>query len=145
MVRRNKAMATIRDNIDKVEKAMGVPANKAGLGLVLKNAAIDAIMEGPGPEKEKWQIYMSMFADNQEQLDRLTIVDPANDPPWLNEARAYVMSNAVCAPNTNTKTGNGIFNTPIETALDNGISSVSEGANGPVRKLRPPDFAKFVK
>ena len=132
-------MASITDNIKKVEEAMKDPAKKEGLGLLLKNKAIDAMAGGIG--SEPWEIYMSMFADNQAQLDRLTVAK-ANEPAWLKEARAYSMANAVCAPNTNTKTGNGIFDSPlISVEIDKGLGTNTEVG---VQNLRPPDFKNFI-
>jgi hypothetical protein len=134
----NIAMASIKENITKVEKAMADPAKKAGLGLVLKNAAVEAIMKGIG--SNEWITYMAMFADNQEQLDRLTVVTP-NDKPWLKEARAYIVSNSVCAPSTNTQTGNGIFNSIIEPEIDKGLGT---SAQTKIKNLRPKDFNNLV-
>lgn len=131
-------MASIKQNIKKVETAMADPAKKPSLGLVLKNAAVDAIMKGIG--SDEWITYMSMFADNQEQLDRLTVVKNT-DKPWLKEARAYIVSNSVCAPSTNTQTGNGIFNTVIEPEIDKGLGTSAEAK---IKSLRPKDFSTLV-
>jgi len=133
-------MASIKENITKVEKAMKDPTKKAGLGLLLKNSAVEAIMKGVG--SKEWITYMAMFADNQEQLDRLTVPAAADGKQWLKQARAYIVSNSVCAPSTNTATGNGIFNDPlIDSEID---KSVATKVEDPIKNLRPKDFKNFV-
>jgi hypothetical protein len=128
-------MATISDRLDKVENTMTVPAKKLALGNLLKNHAIKAMMKGIG--SDEWKQYMSMFADNQEQLDRLTIAEE-NEGQWLRESRAYIVSNSVCATATNTRTRNG-----VDTAqLDGGLSTNEDAA---IVNLRPADFTDLVE
>ena len=63
-------MATIVQNIEKVQTAMTKQAVREALGVLLKQAAIAAIKAGAGTDERK--TYMAMFADNDAQLDRLT-------------------------------------------------------------------------
>jgi hypothetical protein len=51
---------------------------------------------------------MSLFADNAAQLRRLTVPDEQQDPGWLTESRAYIVSNAVCGANTTTRTSQNV-------------------------------------
>ena len=127
-------MATISEKLDIVEKAMTVPGKKLALGNLLKNHAIKAMMKGIG--SDEWRQYMSMFADNQQQLDRLTTAEE-NEGQWLRESRAYIVSNSVCATATNTKTKNGV----ATDQLDGGLSTAEDGA---IKALRPADFKTLV-
>lgn len=131
-------MGKISDNLAKVEQAMTDPVKKTGLGLLLKNAAIEAIEAGIG--KPQWEAYMSMFADSEEQLKRLTVSDPANDEQWLRESRAYIVTNSICSVDTNTKTRLGVK----MDELDKGLTEPTATADK-VKNLRPKDFEKFVK
>jgi hypothetical protein len=76
------------------------------LADALSKLAVAAIMEGFG--KPAWRKYMSVFADNPEQLTLLT--EPAGnpEPDYLPKVRAYIVANAVCAAGTNTATTNGL-------------------------------------
>ena len=131
-------MGKISDNLAKVEKAMTDPTKKTGLGLLLKNAAIEAIEAGIGTPP--WEAYMSMFADSEEQLKRLTVSDPAKDEQWLRESRAYIVTNSICSVDTNTKTRLGVK----MDELDKGLPVPADTADK-VKNLRPKDFEKFVK
>ena len=126
-------MARITDQLDKVEKAMKDPAKKTPLGNLLKNAAIAAMMKGIG--SDEWKRYMTMFADNEEQLARLTVPED-DEEQWLRESRAYIVSNAVCATATNTQTKNGV----ATDQLNDGLSTGEDG----VKDLRPAAFKALV-
>jgi hypothetical protein len=56
---------------------------------------------------DEWKKYMSLFADNTEQLNLLT-VKTAGEDGWVMQNRAYIVSNAVCAAGTTTFTGNRV-------------------------------------
>lgn len=71
------------------------------LGRDLSNLAVDAITDGLG--SPAWVKYMSLFADNKAQLERLTVQKPG-EPGYLKRHRAYIVSNAVCDINTTTNT-----------------------------------------
>jgi hypothetical protein len=89
-------------------------------GEDMKNAAIEAIMNGLG--SEEWKAYMSLFADNAEQLTRLT-TEQATDEDYLPQMRAYIVSNAVCGGFTGTRTHLNIDREKI----DLGLSDVEDG------------------
>lgn len=130
-------MGKIADNLTKVEKIMtGTDkAKKDELGRVLRNAAINAIMGGIG--SDEWKTYMSMFADSDEQLTRLT-VPPASGQQWLREAQAYIVTNAICSGDTTTKTRLGVKNV---ADLDKGVSDT---ASDSVKNRRPAEFQILV-
>src|ERR1044072_6801507 len=101
-------MARIVDNLRRVQDTMENNDTVAPvLGPLLKNAAIAGIRGGV--KSAEWKTYMSMFADSQAQLDLLTTETPPADKDWLPEIQAYTLSNSICAPHTNTATGNGIL------------------------------------
>ena len=133
-------MGKITDSIKKVHAAMDIKEDQEDLGRLLRNYAIEAIASGPNTVP--WRKYMSMFAENEEQLELLS-VPKETDVKWLRHARAYLVANSVCAVHTNTKTGNGIFKTDSEAALDENVSvTVDEKMK---TKWRPKDFAQYVK
>ena len=133
-------MPKISENIQKVHDAMDVKENQEKLGALLRNYAIEAIMSGPNTDP--WRRYMSMFAENEAQLDRLSVPKDTDDK-WLRPARAYIVANSVCAVHTNTKTGNGVFKTLSQTALDENVSEASDA--GMKTKWRPKEFANYIK
>ncbi|MDQ3649484.1 MAG: hypothetical protein M3458_04240 [Acidobacteriota bacterium] len=96
---------SIMKNLDKVHAAVVVDKMKGGnLGEQIGVLAVKAITGGI--RSAEWKTYMSLFADNAEQLKRLTAETPgsAGEEGWLPQTRAYIVSNAVCAAATNTFT-----------------------------------------
>lgn len=102
-------MATIFDNLKHAHAAVARD-NAVGsgkLGTDIGRLAVAAITGGiRSPE---WRAYMSLFADNEEQLQRL-ISDPppATEKDYLPQLRAYIVSNAVCAADTGTFVANRV-------------------------------------
>ncbi len=133
-------MATIVQNIQKVQTAMTKQAVKEPLGILLKQAAIAAIKAGAGTDERK--TYMAMFADNDAQLDRLTKKVDTEDEKWLSEVQAYLISNSVCFPDTGTQTGNGILDSDLKNSVDNGMAAGAANVN--VKKFRPAKFTQLV-
>ena len=98
----------ILENLDKVHLAVvkdkvvpNAQGLKGTLGAKIGKLAVDAIMGGI--KDPAWAKYMSLFADNADQLKLLTQPVEGEDS-YLPEARAYIVSNAVCAAGTNTFT-----------------------------------------
>jgi len=114
---------SILNNLDKVhaavvvDKMKGVP--KGALGEKIGVLAVDAITNGI--KSAEWKSYMSLFADNAEQLNLLTVETPGEDG-WLPQARAYIVSNAVCAAGTNTYTG-----ARVDGRIGNGLDETPDG------------------
>ena len=129
-------MPNITDNLDKVGLAMeNLPdEQREALGDLLKNMAVDAIMAGIGGPK--WEAYMRLFADNQEQLDRLN--DASQDEPWLREERAYIVTNAMCTVDTNTRTRLGLNE---NNQIDDGLPTNEDPA---IKNSRPALFKNLV-
>ena len=117
----------IMKNLDKVHVAVVIDTfNGGNLGQQLSAAAMSAIMKGLG--SPEWKKYMSLFADNAEQLTRLTVEDE-DEPVEYRWARAYIVSNAVCGAGT---TGQTKQNVP--TIFDDNLT---EAADGTVQKPFP--------
>lgn len=94
---------SIKNNLAKVHVVVVIDTFKAGsFGRLLRAAAINALTKGIG--SDEWKEYMSLFADNNEQLMRLTVEDD-NEPGWFKESRAYIVSNAICGADTTGQTG----------------------------------------
>jgi hypothetical protein len=110
-------MSKIMDRLNKTMAAMNNPVTSPGLGFNLKDAAIKAMMGGRA--STEYESYMSIFADNKDQLARLVAPIKPTDPPWLAESRAYMIANAICGGDSATQTG-----VKVDTGIDDGISDV---------------------
>lgn len=94
---------TIFKNLQKVAAAVALDEVAGGtFGDMVKNAGIAAVMGGIN--SAEWKTYMSLFADNAQQLNRLTIPDPQNDANYYPESRAYIVTNSICGTITGTRT-----------------------------------------
>lgn len=112
-------MSSIIENIKKVTEAVVADTHKGGnLGFRMRNAAINAMMGGI--HSAEWKSYMSLFADNAAQLRRLT-VPGEQEPGWLVESRAYIVSNAVCGANTTTRTAQD-----VREDIDDGLEAEAD-------------------
>jgi hypothetical protein len=113
------------------------------LGFKLKQAAIEAMMAGIG--SKEWKSYMSLFADNADQLNRLT-VRAQNEDLWMLESRAYMVANSICGADSTTQTSlrvDALIDEELGVASDNQIidppengEAIPEGAI--VRPFRIP-------
>lgn len=94
---------SIKRNLEKIHVAVVTDTfNGGNLGFMMKKAAVSAITAGM--DTPEWNAYMSIFADNTQQLRRLTVKDPG-EPDYFQDSRAYIVSNAVCGAETDTRTG----------------------------------------
>lgn len=94
---------SIKDNLNKMHVAVVTDTfNGGNLGSLLRATAVNALTNGR--TSDEWKEYMTLFADNEEQLMRLT-AEGDNDPGWFREQRAYIVSNAICGADTNGQTG----------------------------------------
>jgi hypothetical protein len=87
------------------------------LGAALSQLAVKAIMGGLG--SADWERYMSVFADNAAQLQLLSHATE-NEDSYLPRTRAYIVSNSVCAPGTESPTAMGV-ETQIGNAAPNNV------------------------
>lgn len=89
----------IVDKIKKVRVGIVLDTFKGGTkGFDLKVAAVNAALGGIN--SEAWRKYMTIFADNEAQLNRLTAKDPQAVNPWIKETSAYMVANGTCGGET---------------------------------------------
>ena len=101
-------MAKIEDNLKKMHAAIIAERFVNGhseLGKLLNDAAVAAVTTGLDSDAGK--AYMAIFADNPDQLERLTVPKPG-EPTYLPLLRAYMVSNAICDPSTNGHTNHRV-------------------------------------
>jgi hypothetical protein len=95
----------IMKNLEKMHVAVVLDkfnGSPAAIGQQLSRHAIEAMMAGFG--SPQWKKYMALFADNPDQLRRLTEVTDG-DEAYFTESRAYIVANAVCGAGTTGQTG----------------------------------------
>ena len=96
---------TIKANIEekiqelKTERAQTPPGEVGPKNTEVKALAIAAILG----EKEDFIAYMKLFAKTPDELARLIPTDGTENDEKKREARAYLVSNAICAPGTTTQ------------------------------------------
>ena len=120
-------MGAIYDNLKKVHAAVALDNAKAGggkLGEDIGKLAVAAITGGI--KSPAWRAYMSLFADNEEQLQRLISDPPPDDESYLPRNRAYIVSNAVCAADTGTFVADRVVESEINGA-DGSVNNVADG------------------
>ena len=128
-------MSTIRERLNQTGTAMNNAAIRVQLGMRLKQAAIEALTGGIG--SEKWNEYMSLFASNQQQLNRLTV--RAEDEDWsVTESRAYIVANAICGADSTTQTSlrvQGVIDADLDAGAANNIVDPDQPVEGAI--VRP--------
>lgn len=109
-------MSTIFDNLKKVHAAVALDNAKGTgqLGAKIGELAVEAITGGI--KSPAWRAYMSLFADNDEQLQRLISDPPPPQESYLTQNRAYIVSNAVCAADTGTFVADRVVENEINGA-----------------------------
>jgi hypothetical protein len=127
-------VSTILKRLQITDAAMQKAAIRDQLGFDLKQAAIEAMMEGI--QSPEWVSYMSLFAENTEQLNRLT-VPQAGEDSWLTESRAYIIANAICGADSTTRTS-----LRVDDDIDDNINPQADGSIvDPVDGQDPPNGA----
>lgn len=131
-------MSTILDRLNQTDAAMNSDKFRDSLGTKLKQAAIEAIMNGIN--SKEWKSYMSLFADNADQLNRLTVRAEKEDLLVV-ESRAYMVANSVCGADSTTQTSlrvAALIDDNLDAKADNSIVDPVDGqavANGVI--VRP--------
>ena len=128
-------MSSIFENAGKIHIAVvkDKETNQGDLALALSALAVKAITKGP--TSKEWKQYMSLFAENDEQLRLLTepklgeVEGEQAEEFYVTKARAYIVSNAVCAAGTNTATTNGVEDTHLVTTSNAPDGSVQRPAD----------------
>ena len=127
-------MASIIEKVGEIHIAV-VKDKEMGNGELaeaLARLAVAAIMDGFG--KPAWVKYMSIFADNTDQLKLLTEPQGDPEPDYLARVRAYLVANAVCAAGTNTATTNGISDAQkaqLKTSVNNTVGTGATAVTRP--------------
>lgn len=110
---------TIRANIKAKKKAMlnEVGETEKPVSTQISQMGLLAIDRGKG--SPEWNNYMALFAEpgNQKQLDRLLAKDDTAGMEEMNLARAYLVADGPCTPDTVMNFGNGASDT-----LDKGLT-----------------------
>jgi hypothetical protein len=84
---------------EKQEMELLEPPNQIGpKAKELKELAISAVLG----DRASFIAYMKLFAKTPDELARLLPTDGTENHPQKREARAYLVSNAICAPGTAT-------------------------------------------
>jgi hypothetical protein len=135
-------MGSILNNLKKMHAAVvtqRLTSDESALGVALNIAAVAAVTGGIN--SDAWKSYMAIFADNSEQLERLTVQKP-NEALYLPQLRAYMVSNAICDVSTNAFTNNRV-NERIDGLTgtnDPPVPDVVNDPGGQIAALRPKDL-----
>ena len=130
---------SILNNLKKIHAAVTaqrVSNNESPLGRALNEAAVLALLGGFG--SDAWRSYMAVFADNPEQLERLTVKQDDDEPFYISQMRAYIVSNAICDSGTNAFTSNRVtdlIDGPVGASA--APSEEPSDPDGEIRDLRP--------
>jgi hypothetical protein len=100
---------TIRANVIKVKKTMLNEVGETKKPTCDKVSQLGLIAIDKGKGSPEWNEYMAMFAEpgNQKQLDRLQAKDGTAENEVMNRARAYLLADGPCTPDTVLNFGNG--------------------------------------
>lgn len=133
-------MGTIQNNLKKMHAAViaqRLVNGQSALGKALNGAAVAAVTGGIN--SPAWKSYMAVFADNPEQLERLTVQKPGQEADYLPQLRAYMVSNAICDASTNGHTNNRV-GAGIDGVAGTSDPPVSDAVSDPgnvIRDARP--------
>ena len=110
---------SIKDNIKEIRKKMLLEVGETERPTCdrISNLGLKAIHEGKG--SDPWKEYMSIFAEpgNEAQLKRLQATDGTDGDPDMNRARAYLIADGPCTPDTVLNFGKGASET-LDQGLD---------------------------
>lgn len=67
-------------------------------GHTLREKAIAAVYKGI--ESDEWKAYMGEYGFDATELARMTNRTVESCDPYIDQARAYLLTNAVCTPGT---------------------------------------------
>lgn len=109
---------SIKDNIKEVRRKMLLEVGEPNRPTCddVSRMGLLAIHNGRG--STQWKEYMSLFAapGDNAQLNRLFGEDNTKDDPEMNRARAYLVADGPCTPDTVLNFGKGASDT-----LDQGL------------------------
>lgn len=105
----------ISDNINAKAAAIFKEAQDFEAGLINTTPIADDVMDKAreaifhGRPSDQWTTYMSLFATNQAELDRLVPNDGTTDTV-REKARVYLVANAICSMGTGHNLANKVGN-----------------------------------
>ena len=123
-------LTRLSDIVKKDNEQGFAPEPPQALSRRISDAAVAAVTNGI--KSEEWRQYMSLFADNAQQLERLT-VPQEGEPEYFRLMRAYIVSNAVCDAGTNAHTAN-----KIDGRIDQGLSETTDSTVAAIRPFVIP-------
>lgn len=96
-------MAKIKENVlAYTELALRMKATPTTEGTKFINDAKIAAIKATlgGKDSADWASYMRIFADNEQQLNRLLAKDDHANEEWFPETTAYLVGGAICTAET---------------------------------------------
>ena len=108
----------IKDKIKEIRKQMLLEVGEANRPTCDKVSSMGLAAIDNGKGSPEWEAYMRLFveANNEAQLKRLLATDGTKDDAEMNRARAYLVADGPCTPDTVLNFGKGASDT-----LDQGL------------------------
>lgn len=97
----------------------------------LRDGAVRATLGGVG--SADWRLFMTVFADNEQQLQRLTVSDGVAGASYVRETSAYLVGGSIC---TDITTGHLLDR--LDERIDSGINPASDGKIQKWLRIPPP-------
>ena len=109
---------SIRDNVKEIRKKMLLEVGENERPTCDKISALGLLAIHNGRNSDEWKEYMTLFAEpgNDAQLARLLATDGTENNDGMNRARAYLLADGPCTPDTVLNFGKGASET-----LDQGL------------------------
>jgi len=109
---------SIRDNVKEIRKKMLLEVGENERPTCDMISALGLLAIHFGRNSDEWKQYMTLFAEpgNDTQLARLLATDGTENNAGMNRARAYLLADGPCTPDTVLNFGKGASET-----LDQGL------------------------
>ena len=109
---------SIKDNIKEVRKKMLLEVGEPNRPTCDDVSRMGLAAIHNGKNSAEWEAYMKLFVEvgNDAQLNRLLAKDGTENEPDMNRARAYLVADGPCTPDTVLNFGKGASDT-----LDQGL------------------------
>ena len=108
----------IKDKIKEVRKKMLLEVGEANRPTCDQVSSLGLLAIHNGKDSAEWEAYMKLFVEpnNEAQLKRLLAKDGTENDAEMNRARAYLVADGPCTPDTVLNFGKGASDT-----LDQGL------------------------
>ena len=114
----------IVEKIEQIHRQIKDKPGDPALAKKMQELAVKAMYSGIN--HDDWKQYMSNFASNPKQLQRLIGKDEVfNNTEYGRLTLAYVVANSTCGMGTDTETGRDMSDEMLE-ALDSGLPTEEE-------------------